>query len=217
LDGSPGEPVMGLREWIIPQDRVFFELLEEESNSVADGARKLEQMIEKFDRIEDRRAEIKGIEHNADVIVHTIYEKVNSTFVTPIDQDDITKLASLYDDVLDIMDSVANRIVRYEIKESTPYMKELAHLVRLSVDEIHAAFFSMRKEDRKEIDKRCIEVDRLENEADVVLNDSVAGLFKTLDVINILKLKEVYEGLELVTDKCEDVSQELRDIVRRYA
>ena len=208
---------MGLREWLIPQDKRFFDLLEEESNNVLDGARKLHEMIEKFDRLEDRMVEMKTIEHNGDQIVHTIYEKVNSTFVTPIDQDDITKLASLYDDVLDIMDAVAKKIVLFEVTESTPVMRQLADLVMRSVDEVHAAFQSMRREDRKEIDKRCIEVDTLENEADVVLSDSVAALFKSADVIKIMKLKEIYQDLESTTDRCEDVSQELRDIVRRYS
>ena len=207
---------MGLKEWLVPQDKIFFDLLEEESNNVADGARKLQEMIDNFDRLGDRRAELKAIEHNGDQIVHVIYEKVNSTFVTPIDQDDITKLASLYDDVLDIIYAVANRIVLYELKQSTPAMKELVHLVRKSVDEIHAAFSSMRSRDRKEIDKRCIQVDTLENEADVVLNNNVAQLFKSNDMIQIMKLKEIYEQLETITDMCEDVSQELRDILRRY-
>lgn len=208
---------MGLREWLIPQDKKFFELLEEESNNVLDGARKLQEMIEKFDKLEDRRTEMKMIEHNGDQIVHTIYEKVNSSFITPIDQDDITKLASLYDDVLDSMEGVAKRMVLYEVGESTPAMKRLADLVRRSVEEIHGAFSSMRRQDMKEIDRRCIEVDTLENEADVVRDDSVAELFKSADVIGIMKLKEIYEQLEATTDRCEDVSQELRDIVRRYS
>jgi len=207
---------MGLKEWLVPQDKVFFDLLEKESANVVEGAAKLHEMIQKFDRLEDRRNEIRDIEHTGDEIVHVIYERVNATFVTPIDQDDITKLASLYDDVLDGCYAVARRIVLYEVKESTESMRKLAWTVRQSVDEIHAAFSAMRREDRKEIDGRCIEVDSLENEADVILNDGVAELFKSTDVILIMKLKEIYEQLEATTDRCEDVSQELRDIVRRY-
>lgn len=174
-------------------------------------------MITKFDRLEERRAEMKRLEHEGDEIVHEIYDKVTSTFVTPIDQDDITKLASLYDDVLDFMDAVANRIVLYEVKEATEPMRQLARIVAKSVEEIHAAFGAMRHKNHSEIDTRCIAVDTLENEADVLLNDSVAQLFKGSDVIQIMKLKEIYEELETVTDRCEDVSQELRDIVRRYS
>jgi len=208
---------MGLRSWLIPEDKLFYDMLEDESSNVVNGARVLRQMITEFDGMEAKRAEMKAIEHRGDEIVHQIYEKVNSTFVTPIDQDDITRLASLYDDVLDFMDSAANRIVLYEVKESTEPMKQLANIVALSVDEIHAAFVAMRGHKMKEIDTRCIAVDTLENEADVILNDSVAQLFKGSDVIQIMKLKEIYEELETVTDRCEDVSQVLRDIVRRYS
>lgn len=208
---------MGLKEWLIPQDKVFFDLLDQESNNVAEGAKKLQDMVEKFDNLLERRAELKLIEHHGDEIVHTIYDRVVATFVTPIDQDDITKLASLYDDVLDYVDSVANSIVLFEIQEPTEPMKQLVRLVGRSVDEIHTAFAAMRREDSKEIDTRCKEVDRLENEADVLSNDSIAQLFKTKDVIQIMKMKEIYEQLEIITDKCEDVGQELRDIVRKYA
>jgi len=207
---------MGLRSWLVPEDKIFFDLLEDESSNVLKGAQVLEKMITQYDGLEESRAEMKAIEHQGDEIVHQIYEKVNSTFVTPIDQDDITRLASLYDDVLDFMDSAANRIVLYEVRETTDAMKKLANIVARSVAEIHAAFGAMRSRNRKEIDTRCIAVDTLENEADVILNDSVAQLFKGSDVIQILKLKEIYEELETVTDKCEDVSQVLRDILRRY-
>jgi predicted phosphate transport protein (TIGR00153 family) len=206
-----------LGSWLVPQDKIFFDLLDEESANVAEGARKLEEMITRFDNLDERRSEIREIEHHGDEIVHQIYERVNSAFITPIDQDDITKLASLYDDVLDFIEAVANRIVLYELKEATDPMREMAKIVGKSVMEIHAAFVAMRNNDGKEIDKRCIAVDTLENEADMVLNDGVAYLFKGSDVIQIMKLKEIYEELEIVTDKCEDVSQELRDIVRRYS
>jgi predicted phosphate transport protein (TIGR00153 family) len=207
---------MGLREWLIPQDKVFFDLLEEESKVVVLGAHQLEDAVENFDRLEERRRELKETEHRADEIVHHIYDKVNRTFITPIDQQDIVELASLYDDVLDFVYATMNRMVLYEVKGSTGPMRELAKLVTRSVDEIHQAFLSMRKIDEKEIEERCREVDRLENEADALLNDSVAALFKGNDAIYILKMKEVYEHLEATTDKCEDVSFKLRDIVLKH-
>ncbi len=208
---------MGLTEWIIPQDKAFFDLLEKESENVVVGAHKLEEAFGKFDKMDERRREMKDIEHAGDEIVHQIYEKINKSFITPIAQEDITQLASLYDDVLDFIYAVMNRVVLYEVKQPTPTMWKFAQLVSQSVDEIHAAFFSMRKLDGKEIDKRCMEVDRLENEADVLLNDSVADLFKEKDVIEIMKLKEIYENLETVTDKCEDVSFILRDVVLKHS
>jgi predicted phosphate transport protein (TIGR00153 family) len=206
---------MGLKEWIIPQDKAFFDILEKESRNVLLGAARLEDAMKSFDEMEKRRKEFKEIEHAGDDIVHQIYEKVNRSFITPIDQEDITQLASLYDDVLDYMYAVMNRIVLYEVTGPTEALIRFAGICRASVEEIHQAFISMRKLDKVEIDKRCIEVDRLENEADELLNETVVQLFRTVDVIGILKLKEIYENLEVVTDRCEDLSFVLRDILIR--
>jgi hypothetical protein len=206
---------MGLKEWVIPQDKVFYDLLESQSSLIVKGAIKLEDAIVSFDRMEERRREFKELEHNADGVVHDMYEKVNSSFITPIDQGDLTRLASLYDDTLDFMFAVMNKLVLYEVQGATEPMIRFAGIVRQSVEELHSAVLLMRKPDKKEIDKRCIEVDRLENEADVLLYESVAALFKSGDLINILKLKEIYEFMETVTDRCEDVSLVLRDVMIR--
>lgn len=207
---------MGIKEWIIPQDKVFFELLEQESSHIMAGAVKLDEAINSFDRMEERRREFKEIEHNADETVHQIYEKVNRSFITPIDQEDLTRLASLYDDVLDFMYAVVNKIVLYEVPGRTDAMVKMTGIVRESVEQLHSAVLSMKKIDKGEIEKRCIEVDRLENEADVLLNEAVAALFKSHDIINIFKLKEIYEFLETVTDRCEDVSLVLRDVMIKH-
>ena len=204
---------MGLKEWIIPQDKAFYDLLGRESATVLRGAIKLEDAVKTFDNMEERRKEFKDIEHNGDEIVHDIYERVNRSFITPIDQEDLTRLASGYDDVLDFMYLVMNRLVLFEIKGPTQPMVEFAGIVRASVEQLHSAFGSLNKPDPTIIDRACIEVDRLENEADVLLNESVATLFKSLDVISILKLKEIYEHLETITDRCEDVSFIIRDIL----
>lgn len=209
-------PIMGIKEWIIPQEKHFFDILEKESENVVAGARELEETIMRFDNLDDRRKKMKEIEHRGDEIVHEIYDKINRSFITPIDREDITKLASLYDDVLDFMYAVVNRIVLYEISKPSEPMIRFSQMIRQSVENIHQAFQSMRKLNRKEIDSKCIEIDRLENEADTLLNKSVASLFKEKDIIEILKHKEIYEYLETVTDKCEDVSFVLRDITIKY-
>ncbi len=177
----------------------------------------MEDAIKSFDRMDDRRKEFKQLEHQGDEIVHEIYERVNRSFITPIDQEDITKLASLYDDVLDYMYAVMNRLVLFEINKPTQPMIEFAGIVRVSVEQIHNAFLSMRKLNKTEIENSCREVDRLENEADVLLNESVASLYRSQDVIGILKLKEIYEHLETVTDKCEDLSFVIRDVMIKHS
>ena len=208
---------MNLKEILLPRDKVFFQLLEEESRNVLMGAQALNDMILNFENLSEKGKHIKEIEHRGDEIVHNIYDRLRTTFITPIDRDEIVKLASLYDDVLDFMNAVAERLKLYEIKTPSEGMKKLAHVVLKSVEEIDVAFGLIHEITAPDIEARCIEVDRLENEADSLLHESVAALFKTDDAITIMKLKEIYEFLESITDKCEDVVQEIRNIVVEYS
>jgi len=208
---------MGLRELLIPREKIFFQLLEEESKNVLAGAVAFSELIQNFDQLADKRNRVKDIEHHGDEIVHSIYDRLVKTFITPIDREDISKLASLYDDVLDYIYAVVNRLYLYEVDSSTEPMRRFADLVLKSVREIDFAFASIQKIKASEIETRCNEVDTLENEADVVLNESVAALFKTNDAISIIKFKEIYELMETITDKCEDVVQVIRDIILEYS
>ena len=208
---------MDLKELLIPQEKIFFQLLEQESKNVLAGALALDDLVQNFDQLANKRNKIKDIEHQGDNIVHSIYDRLIKTFITPIDREDISKLASLYDDVLDYIYAAVNRLYLYEIGSPTEPMRKFTELVVKSVREIDFAFASIQKIKAPEVESRIIEVDRLENEADVVLNEAVAALFKTNDAITIIKLKEIYELMETITDKCEDVVQVIRDIILEYS
>ncbi len=208
---------MGLREILIPREKIFFQLLEKESKNVLAGAQALNDLILNYDNLAVKRDRIKDIEHNGDEIVHDIYDHLVKSFVTPIDREDISKLASLYDDVLDYIYAVVNRLYLYEIDTPTEPMRRFTDTVVKSVQEIDVAFAGIQKIKGPDIEARCIEVDRLENEADVILNETVAKLFKTQDAITIIKMKEIYELMETITDKCEDVVQVIRDIILEYS
>lgn len=208
---------MGLREILIPREKIFFQLLEEESKNVLAGALAFNDLIQNYDHLAEKRNKIKDIEHHGDEIVHSIYDRLVKTFITPIDREDISKLASFYDDVLDYIYAAVNRLYLYEIDSPTEPMRRFADLILRSVREIDIAFAGIQKIKSAEIETHSTEVDTLENEADVVLNESVAALFKTNDAISIIKMKEVYELMEAVTDRCEDVVQVIRDIVLEYS
>ncbi len=208
---------MGLSEWIIPQDKVFYDLLEKESSNVVLGALKLEEAMRNFDSLSRRRAELKAIEREGDAIVREIYREMEERFITPIDREDIARLASLYDDVLDYIEAAMNKLVLYEIERPTSAMLRFAGLIRESVDELQHVFSSMRRIDKYRIDGHLAQIDRLENEADDLLNEELAGLFRGGDVLTILKVKEVYEHLETVTDRCEDVGLALRDTLLKHS
>lgn len=208
---------MGLKEWLIPQEKAFFLLLEKESKTVLEGADALLDLLTNYHQLEEERKKIKEIEHAGDDVVHEIYHRLNRTFVTPMDHEDISKLASHYDDVLDLIYAVVNRLYLFKIKEPTPPMVQFAELIVKAVTEIDSAISNIRKVDQEKIDKKCIEVDSLENLADVLLNESVASLFDHYSTIEVIKLKEIYEFLEAITDKCEDVAYVIRDIVIKRA
>ncbi len=205
---------MGLKEWIIPQDKHFFNMLENESQNVLDGSIAFLDMLKNYENIKEKQQKIKDIEHQGDDFVHEIFEELNKTFITPIDHEDISALASAFDDVLDYIDGTAARLVLYEIKKPEENMIKLAEVLVKQTTELNTALSGLRNiKNPKEIEKRCIEVNRLENIADDIYKTSVAQLFKRKDAIEIMKLKEVYERLEFATDKCEDAANVISDIV----
>ena len=207
---------MGLKEWIVPQEREFFDLLDQEAAIVAEGARALRDLLRDFRDVPARRKRIKDIEHRADDTVHTIYEELNKTFITPIDREDITALAGNLDNVLDMVDAAANRLHLYEVSHPNPAMLDLAEVIVEATVALQKAVGMIR--DRKQADaveQIAVEVNRLENVGDDLLNVAVAELFKEKDVVNILKAKEILEQLEQATDYCEDVANVLSDIVAK--
>lgn len=205
---------MGLKEWLIPQDKHFFNMLENESNNVLDGSKAFLEMLTNYENINEKQQKIKDIEHQGDDFVHEIFEELNKTFITPIDHEDISALASAFDDVLDYIDGTATRLVLYEIEKPQENMIKLAEVILNQATELNLAICGLRNiKNPKEIEKRCIEVNRLENVADDIYKKSVAQLFKEKDAIEIMKLKEIYERLEFATDKCEDAANVISDIV----
>ena len=207
---------MGIKEWIIPQERQFFELLEQVAATVEEGARALQDLLKDFRDVPGKRKHIKDIEHRGDDLVHTIFEELNKTFITPFDREDIVSLASSLDSTLDMIDAAANRLSLYEISQPSAAMLDLGEVIVLATAELHRAvgmIRNMRQGD--EIERIAVEVNRLENVGDDLMNNAVAALFHSDDPIDIIKFKEIIERLEEATDYCEDVANILSDIVAK--
>jgi predicted phosphate transport protein (TIGR00153 family) len=208
-----GTPRMGLKEWIIPQEKHFFDMLEEQGDVVVEGAEALMEMVTHFDNVAQRRDKIKDIEHKGDELVHKIANELTKTFVTPIDHEDISKLTSRLDDILDYIEAASHRMWSYEIKSVPPDMVKLTEVIVKSSKEVNHAVKDLRKfKSASEINNHCIEINRLENVGDDITHVAVAGLFKKYDAIDIIKHKEIYEYLEEATDKCEDAADVIKDV-----
>jgi hypothetical protein len=204
---------MGFKEWIIPQEKHFFDMLETQADIVLEGAEALLDMVKNYDHVAEKRDRIKEIEHKGDDYVHKISQELNKTFVTPIDHDDISKLTSCLDDILDYTEAASHRLWSYEIRTIPPDMVKLSEVILASAKEVNHAVKDLRNFKKKnEIFKHCIEINRLENIGDDVTHAAVAALFKNHDVVDIIKLKEIYEYLEEATDKCEDVADVIKDV-----
>jgi uncharacterized protein Yka (UPF0111/DUF47 family) len=196
---------MGLRELLIPQDKIFFDLFERQVSIVAESANQLVALTENFTNVKEKRHAIELLEHQGDQVTHDIYETLNKTFITPLDPEEISGLASALDDVLDYIDGSAEKMLYYGIESTDSHIIELSKLIRLSVIEIEGAVKGIRAiSNPRYIEERCIEVNRLD-------------LFKTNDAITIIKYKDIYEHLEVATDYCEDVANVLSDIAIRHS
>jgi uncharacterized protein Yka (UPF0111/DUF47 family) len=209
---------MGLRELLIPQDKVFFDLFEKQAGVVKEAAWQLVALTEDFTNVKEKRHEIEKLEHKGDQITHDLYDQLNRTFITPLDPEEISRLASAMDEVLDYVDGVAEKMYYYGIEGTDSHMIELAKLIHMAAGEIESAVKGIRTiKDPRYVEERCIEVNRLENLADDVLAHAVTDLFRTNDAIMIIKLKDIYENLEIATDYCEDVANVLSDIAIRHS
>ncbi|MES2153768.1 MAG: DUF47 family protein [bacterium] len=212
---------MGFKEWIIPQDRIFYDLLEKHIGLAATAAQQFKSLLgsPSWANVEVWREKIKETENQADATGHEIFERLNATFITPIDREDLARLAHAVDDITDAIYGATNRIALYRIAEPTPTMHEFIGIIDAQVKELSAGIFALRKPGQlqRTLSPHVVEIHRLENVADRLLNKAVAELFTTNDAVRIMKYKEIYEFLEAGTDRCEDVADVLHDILRKHS
>src|SRR5919204_1846813 len=205
-----------MRVRLIPRDVKFFEMFAEMSGNLTRGARLLTDLLADFKNVEARVHELHEIEHVGDDMTHTVLTKLNQTFITPFDREDIHRLATSLDDVLDFIYAAAERLTMYKITSAPPAAHQLAQLIVRQTEEIAKGVAHLEKQDN--VLQYCVEINRLENEADRVARDAIARLFDVeKDPIALIKLKELYEVLETATDKAEDAANVLETVVLKSA
>jgi len=200
---------------LIPHEEKFYDDFKAMADELRVGAKLLEEMLAVDPPIADKAHEIKEVEHKCDFLTHEIIQRLNKTFVTPIDREDIHSLAKSLDDVMDAIDDAAALFALYRIEKVRSGTRELTKVIVMQTDEVIKAVAALEK--KTGVMAHAVEINRLENEADRLHKNAVALLFdEERDAITVMKWKEILDVLEDATDRCEDVANLLENVVVKH-
>ena len=177
---------------LIPKEESFFDLFEKVANTLVVAAERLVEATERFDTLAENAKRLERLEHDGDQLTHELMERLNRTFITPLDREDIHQLASALDDVLDLMEAVTERFILFKITQIMPPAKEIAKVIQQQVQQIHQVMPKLRHLRHEHIMQHCIEINRLENVGDRLLRDGFAALFDgSPDPLMVIKWREL--------------------------
>lgn len=208
-------------QFLIPKDKKFYPLFEEASSNMVAISKVLYEGLTTTSP-EKRKVffrQIEKLEHTGDDITHRIFKEVGSTFITPFDREDIQRLASVLDDVLDFIHGAAKRVELYKVDPIHPAMIKLAELIVLSSEQVHIAVSGLRSSRTYvKVREALVKINSLENHADDVFDTAIARLFEdNTSAIEVIKIKEVLSALETATDKCEDAANVMESVIVKFS
>ena len=204
---------MRVRDIILPEDRTFFDLFEQMAEKIHEGATLLSTITADLSQGSQSCGQIRLIEHSADGITRQIYERLNQSLITPLEPEEISRLAPALDDIIDRIDWVAQQLCNYGISETNDSLKEFSRLILISTSEIAAGIRNLRTlQETKALQERSVEINRIWKLSIDELSKAILDLFSSGDPIMIIKLKDIYESMEKVLAKCNDFGHVLNDI-----
>ena len=207
---------------LIPRDNQFYDLFAQVASRMSGSAALLHELFKDPKKLDQNVAQIKTLEHEADNLTHDTIDRINRTFVTPLDREDIADLAHALDDVLDFMEAALTRMLLFKLRVPSQLAQDLARIVLLQCESIRRAVPMLRHKGEMERIHDClVEINRLENEGDRLLERALASLYDDVPdlpaLVERLKWRDVYELLETATDRAEDVANVLESIVLKHA
>lgn len=206
----------GLLTRILPREESFFDMFVALAENIHTGAKALVEMLSNYTDAARQAQHIKDIEHTGDDMTHALLTRLNQTFITPFDREDIHELSSKIDDVLDLVDAAASRLEIYRVDRIRPGIADLAKILVRATEQVAAAVRVLNKRDH--ILDYCIEINRLENESDRLSRTLIVKLFdEETDPVQIIKWKEIIEVIETAVDKCEDVANVIESVTLKSA
>lgn len=208
-------------KYFIPRDRHFFPLFDKAAANLQEGGKAIYQLVTCTDPEEKKKwfREIERIEHVGDDIAHEIFQELGKNFITPFDREDIHRLISSLDDVLDYIHGSAKRMELYKLENITNDIVKLAELIQTGTEELRRAIFELKNMNKmRDITDSLVRINSLENHADDIFDNAVARLFENeKDAVQLIKIKEVLSALETATDKCEDAANVIESIMVKMA
>jgi predicted phosphate transport protein (TIGR00153 family) len=203
---------------LVPREKKFFVLFEQSAQNAVKITQQLSDMVSIWENLKGRVGVINDLEHQGDAITHQIFEQLHRSLITPFDREDIALLAHSLDDVTDFIHAAADAMLLYRIERPTKRAKELAGIAVEAVVEVEKAVSEIHNRiGRKQLLKRCIEINRLENIGDRVYRSGMAELFDdAADIADVIKWREIYNHMESVIDRCEDIANILEGVAIKY-
>jgi predicted phosphate transport protein (TIGR00153 family) len=201
-----------MRFRILPREEKFFTLFNELAKNTVEGAQKLLELVRDYNDVERKCRAISSIEHEADKVTHEVMDKLNKSFITPLEREDIRALALCLDTVMDDIEATGERLLLYGVKKPTPQCEEMIEIIVKATGQIQKAVETL--EDLRDVGVFTQEIKRLENQSDAIARERIGRLFQEEnDIRELIRWKEIYEHLEACADRCVDVADVIEDIV----
>jgi len=198
---------------LLPKEQQYFDLFLQMTLYISDAARELKEMLaDKNHDYKEYSQRIKGLEHACDEITHTVSTRLNKSFITPFDREDIYTMSSALDDIVDLIDDAARAIIIFDVHEIRDYARDFAGVLVRMAEQLREIVSTLQKP--KNVTQRLVEIHRLENEGDDIYHAAIAELFhEERDPLTVLKWKEIYEKLEAAVDRCENVANIIESVI----
>ena len=204
--------------WVKSNEKEILTILDNLASKAVKASEELVELFSNIDNAKDHQIKIKKLEREADGLTRSVFAELNKTFITPLDREDIQRIASKIDDVIDFIDGISGRIISYHISTTPPYMLEISKELTKATQEVEfmiSKLGNMKK--NKDLINHCRNTSDIEHTIDDLYRHAVGKLFETEDAVTIIKLKDIYEAIETASDRCVDVADVVEDIVLKYA
>ncbi len=203
--------------WVKSNEKIILGILDDLAKKAVETSEVLVELFLNFEKAEDYHNKIKKLEREADGLTRSVFSELNKTFITPLDREDIQRIASKTDDVIDFIEGISGRIIRYKISSPPPYMLEIAKELTKTTKEVEYMISRLKNvKGDKTIINHCRNASDIEHTIDDLYRTALAKLFETNDAVYIIKMKDIYEALETASDRCVDVADVVEDIVLKY-